>query len=194
MSELYHYGRSKRDGAKVGSGRYPLGSGKTVFVSGSSKTQNKDSIYFRKKLPKPVSKELKKYIKNKDHIIVGDAPGIDRQTQDYLKSKHYKNVTVYSTGDVPRYIANSKWSQEHINSNGYAPGSKDFNRQKDIAMTNAATHGLSVILENGGAGATRNNVKRLIDQNKSVKVFQLNSTGVDNWVENVIKDVYDYKI
>lgn len=25
---LYHYGRSKRDGAQVGSGRYPLGSGK----------------------------------------------------------------------------------------------------------------------------------------------------------------------
>ena len=25
--ELYHYGRSKRDGAKRGSGRYPLGSG-----------------------------------------------------------------------------------------------------------------------------------------------------------------------
>ncbi len=26
--ELFHYGRSKRDGAKRGSGRYPLGSGK----------------------------------------------------------------------------------------------------------------------------------------------------------------------
>lgn len=29
MSELYHFGRSKRDGAPVGSGRYPLGSGKS---------------------------------------------------------------------------------------------------------------------------------------------------------------------
>lgn len=27
-NELYHYGRSKRDGAPIGSGRYPLGSGK----------------------------------------------------------------------------------------------------------------------------------------------------------------------
>lgn len=27
-SEFAHVGRSKRDGAKVGSGRYPLGSGK----------------------------------------------------------------------------------------------------------------------------------------------------------------------
>ena len=35
MSELYHYGRSKKDGAPVGSGRYPLGSGK-VFNKGTT--------------------------------------------------------------------------------------------------------------------------------------------------------------
>jgi hypothetical protein len=50
---LMHYGIKGR------SGRYPAGSGKnpktgprTVFVSGSSKTQNPDSVYFRKNLPK----------------------------------------------------------------------------------------------------------------------------------------------
>lgn len=32
-NELYHYGRSKRDGAAVGSGRYPLGSGKSRRVT-----------------------------------------------------------------------------------------------------------------------------------------------------------------
>ena len=31
MSELYHYGVSKKDGAKVGSGRYPLGSGEDPY-------------------------------------------------------------------------------------------------------------------------------------------------------------------
>ena len=35
MSELYHYGRSKKDGAPVGSGRYPLGSGKS-FEKGTA--------------------------------------------------------------------------------------------------------------------------------------------------------------
>ena len=29
--ELYHFGRSKKDGAKVGSGRYPLGSGNSRY-------------------------------------------------------------------------------------------------------------------------------------------------------------------
>ena len=51
---LAHYGVSKRNGAKIGSGRHPLGSGKqgqkTVFVSGSSKTQDESSEYYRKKL------------------------------------------------------------------------------------------------------------------------------------------------
>lgn len=49
MSELYHYGRSKRDGAKVGSGRYPLGSSKNdkliknkVVFSRYSSTKEKD--------------------------------------------------------------------------------------------------------------------------------------------------------
>lgn len=35
MSELYHYGRSKTDGAPVGSGRFPLGSGDDPFQHGS---------------------------------------------------------------------------------------------------------------------------------------------------------------
>ena len=31
MSELMHYGRSKKDGAVIGSGRYPLGSGEEPY-------------------------------------------------------------------------------------------------------------------------------------------------------------------
>lgn len=57
---------------------------KTVFVSGSSKTQDKSSGYYLKKLPYSVRYELKEHMKRGDKIIVGDAPGIDRQTQDYL--------------------------------------------------------------------------------------------------------------
>lgn len=34
MSELMHYGRSKRDGAIIGSGRYPLGSGEEPYQHG----------------------------------------------------------------------------------------------------------------------------------------------------------------
>ena len=42
MSELYHYGRSKRDGAPVGSGRYPLGSGQGYTTKASKKRTSED--------------------------------------------------------------------------------------------------------------------------------------------------------
>ena len=44
-----------------------------------------------------------------------------------------------------------------------------------------ADEALAVVLENGGAGATRNNVRRMIEQNKDVKVYELSSLK-DQWI------------
>lgn len=44
--------------------------------------------------------------------------------------------------------------------------------KKDIAMTNAATKGLAIVIPNG-ASATRKNVDRLIEQNKNVRMYEL---------------------
>lgn len=85
---------------------YPDGSKGRVFISGSSKTQTKDSPYYRKKLNSKVSSQIKSYMKDGKQILVGEAPGIDSQVQNFLKKNGYKNVTVYSTGDKPRYLAN----------------------------------------------------------------------------------------
>lgn len=181
---LMHYGMPRR------SGRYPYGSGKnprasrrtsnsksqTVFVSGSSKTQNPDSIYFRKKLPKQVTDQLDEHMNNKKRIIVGDAPGIDRQVQNYLKSKNYNNVELYGPGQQIRYAANKNWKQNLIDAPEYEPGSKEWLAKKDVAMTNAATEGLAIVLKDG-ANATRRNVSRLMSQNKKVKVYELNDQG-----------------
>lgn len=49
--------------------------------------------------------------------------------------------------------------------------------EKDIAMTDAATKAIAVILDEGGAGATRRNVQRLIEQNKDVSVYELSKKG-----------------
>lgn len=152
-----------------------------VFVSGSSKTQNKESPYYRKKLPKQVRKELKKKIRNRDKIIVGDAPGIDRQVQNYLNKKHYKNVEVYGPGKSVRYSANKKWKTNPIDSS-FEIGSKEWLAKKDVVMTTRATEGIAVVLDEGSR-ATRNNVDRLISQNKDVKVFELSKDGKrkDRW-------------
>lgn len=171
---LFHYGVP---GMKWGVRK----SDKVVFVSGSSKTQNRESPYYRKKLPRQVRKELKKKIRNRDKIIVGDAPGIDRQVQNYLNKKHYKNVEVYGPGKSVRYSANKKWKTNPIDSS-FEIGSKEWLAKKDVVMTTRATEGIAVVLDEGSR-ATRNNVDRLISQNKDVKVFELSKDGKhkDRW-------------
>ena len=198
--ELMHYGVSKDNGAPGrGSGRYPKGSGKRpfqregkekrVFVSGSSKTQFDDNPYYRKELPKPIRDELDKFVKESAGIIVGDAPGIDRQVQDYLKSLDYQNVTVYGPGKQVRYNANPKWAARPIDAPEFEEGSKEWLSKKDIAMTNDSTEGLAVILDEG-AKATRKNVARMKEQGKEVKVYELSKEAqeFDHWVDELLDE------
>lgn len=151
-----------------------------LFVSGSSKTQDQESGYMRKKLPAPIRKELKNAKRNGDRIVVGDAPGIDRQVQNYIKD--YDNVTVYGPGTHVRYKANKNWESKAIDAPEFEEGSGEWLAKKDIAMAKAATRGLAVVLDNG-AKATRNNVKRLKKQHKEVKVYELSKSGKqkDHW-------------
>ena len=157
----------------------------TLFVSGSSKTQDKESGYYRRNLPKDVRKELKTSMRSGDKIIVGDAPGIDRQVQDYLKKKRYKDVEVYGPDIQPRYKAGKDWVFNAVNDPHSQPGSKEWLAKKDVAMTNRATKGLAVILDQDGAQATRRNVERLGQQGKGVKVYELSSERrmSDGWTD-----------
>lgn len=173
MTELYHYGVK---GMKWGVRR---STPKTVFVSGSSKTQSKDSEYYRRKLPKEITRELDSHISKGNKIIVGDAPGIDRQVQQYLNKKRYSNVEVYGPGKEVRYTANKKWKTNPIDAPEYEVMSKEWLAKKDIAMTKVADLGLAVVLDEG-AKATRKNVERLIEQHKDVKVYELSKEGKRN--------------
>lgn len=165
---------------------------KTVFVSGSSKTQDETSGYYRKELPKDIQKQLDEHMRKGNQIIVGDAPGIDRQVQDYLNAKKYKNVEIYGPGKQVRYSANSKWKTNPIDDPDHEPGSKEWLAKKDIAMTEAADEGLAIVLDEG-AKATRKNVQRLSDSGKGVKVYSLNRDGSDNWEDDWDRDTYSQK-
>lgn len=154
---------------------------KTVFVSGSSKTQSEDSEYYRKELPKEIKRELKDHIKNGDKILVGDAPGIDRQVQEYLKKKNYDGVEVYGPGKQVRYSADEKWKTHPIDAPEFEEGSKEWLAKKDKAMADAADEGLAIVIPNG-ASATRKNVDRLLADNKDVMLFELNANGKDRWI------------
>lgn len=157
----------------------------TLFVSGSSKTQDKESPYYRRKLPKYARNELKKSMKSGDKIIVGEAPGIDRQVQDFLNKKKYQNVEVYTSYKDPRYKANEQWKTKSIDASEYKEGSKEFLAKKDKAMTDDSTKGLAIVLDEGSR-ATKENVKRLIGQHKDVSIYQLTKN------ESLIKGIGTY--
>ena len=157
---------------------------KTVFISGSSKTQFKDSGYYRKQLPKDIKETIKDYMSKNYKIVVGDAPGIDRQVQNYLKKNNYSNVEIYGPGTKVRYTANKQWKTNPIDAPEYEEMSKEWLAKKDIAMTNVSDIGLAIVLDEG-SNATRKNVDRLIQQNKEVRVYELNSNGrqYDKWIK-----------
>jgi len=147
-----------------------------LFVSGSSKTEFKESVYYRRQLPKPVRERLDMAMKTKMDVVIGDAPGIDRQVQRYLNRKKYEQVTVYGPGKSVRYSANKSWRTKAIDAPEFEIGSKEWLAKKDIEMEKVSTEGLAVVLDEG-SGATRRNVERLIKHHKKVSVYQLSKRG-----------------
>lgn len=198
--ELYHHGikgmkwgvrrYQNPDGSLTEEGKRRYGNNSTsekrVFISGSSKTQTEDSPYYRKELNKEIADVIDSFLAENADIIVGDAPGIDRQVQDYLNSKAYEKVSVYGPGENLRYLANDKWSKNPIPAPEFEEGSKEWLAKKDLAMEKASTEGLAIILDEGAA-ATRKNVERLIENNKDVKIYELSKYGIDfdKWVDHV---------
>lgn len=171
---LKHYGIL---GMKWGVRKEPGSSGQRVFISGSSKTQSRDSPYFRRRLSKYVRNTIKRSIKNGDTFIVGDAPGIDRQVQDYLKKKRYSAVDIYGPGKKVRYSADPNWKTHPIDSK-YPEGSEKWLAVKDRAMTKDSTNGLAVILDEGSS-ATKNNIIRMQKSGKPMKIYELRkNTGL----------------
>lgn len=171
------------DGTLTPEGKLRYAKKNSVFVSGSSKTQDESSQFYRAKLPKGVRKELDRHMQNEDRILVGDAPGIDRQVQEYLNDAGYEDVEVYGPGKAVRYSANEKWKTHPIDAPEFEEGSKEWLAKKDKAMSDAANEGLAIVIKNG-AKATRKNVERLLDDNKSVKLFELGPDGIDKWIDD----------
>jgi hypothetical protein len=171
------------DGTWTEAGKRKRRGERTVFISGSSKTQSSDTSYYRKELPKDIKSLLQKYMEEKVNVVVGDAPGIDRQVQDFFNEHGYDRVEVYGPGKEVRYTANKAWKTNPIDAPEYEIGSKEWLAKKDIAMERASTEGLAVVLDEG-AKATRKNIDRLLENGKTVQVYELSKFGSkkDRWV------------
>ena len=81
---LAHHGvKGQKWGVKNGP-PYPIGSSpRKVFISGTWRTSEEGSPYERKTLPKAITDKVDSYMKDNCHILIGDAPGIDTQVQNY---------------------------------------------------------------------------------------------------------------
>ena len=103
-------------------------------------------------------------------IIVGDAPGADTRVQDYLADKKYRNVEVYTTDEKVRNNVGN-WEVKKISSDGYSD-EREVRRQKDIAMTNAATRGFAISSDDDRPdSATSLNIQRMKEQGKQIDLY-----------------------
>lgn len=170
QNELYHHGvKGQRwgvrryqnyDGSKINIGRYTPDD--NVFISGKVK--------YDKPLDDSLKKEIDKIIEKSSKILIGDAPGADTRVQDYLNSKGYSNVVVYTTDPKARNNVGN-WKVEKIGSDGYSD-EKSIRQQKDIAMTNVATRGLAIMPVNDRPDSAMSlNVKRMNKRKKPVLTY-----------------------
>lgn len=150
-----------------------------VFISGTSKMDTPEEKYYRKQLPKDIKTELDSMMKAGSKILVGDCFGADDMVQLYLAGNRYRNVEIYVTGREVRHNRDDGklgWKVNHIDGSKYEKGSTEWHAVKDIAMNNASTRGLAIILDNG-AKATRRNIDRFLDDNKPCYIYTLDSRG-----------------
>jgi len=101
-------------------------------------------------------------------ILVGDANGADKSVQHFLKSKGYRDVEVFCSGDECRNNVGD-WPLRRV-----AVDSRkrdfDFYAAKDQLMSREADSGL-MIWDNKSAG-TLMNAFRLVRQGKRVSIFE----------------------
>ena len=128
-----------------------------IFIAGARK------IDF---LSGEVLKNLKKIMENNDKIFVGDADGVDKTIQTFLKSKSYNNVIVYSMENVRNNIGN--WKNIKIFTT-LKKNTREYFTEKDKKMAEIADEGF--MIWNKESKGTLNNIINLLIMNKKVQLY-----------------------
>lgn len=118
-------------------------------------------------IPKEVGDRLNEWIESSSEFLVGDAPGMDRAFQMFLKSKKYPVVSVYTSADEIRNNLGN-WKVEKVES-GLKSKSNAVHAFKDRKMSQIADIGL-MIWDCKSAG-TLSNVIDLLEQGKNCFVW-----------------------
>lgn len=153
-----------------------------VFISGKVKYDDP--------VDNTLKEELDRVINAGSKVIIGDAPGADTRCQDYLASKGYKNVTVYTTDDVVRNNVGN-WNVKKISGNGMTT-ERDVRAQKDIAMSEASTKGIVVSSRDDRAdSATSKNIQRLAESGKSIQFYDYKANNLNVLEEKELRHRYE---
>lgn len=119
------------------------------------------------KLNKSIESRLFNIYNNDFTVLVGDANGVDKLTQNYYQNLNYKNVVVFASKGLARNNIGN-WPIENVIVEDKVKGF-DFYAQKDMAMAKNADYGF--MIWNGKSKGTLNNVLNLIMDNKKVLIY-----------------------
>lgn len=134
-----------------------------IFIAGARKIDY---------LSGEVLKELRKIIENNDKIFIGDAEGVDKTIQIFLKNKNYKNVIIYSMETVRNNIGN--WENIKI-STTLKKNTREYFTEKDKKMAELADKGF--MIWNKKSKGTLNNIINLLVMNKKVQLYIQEKNG-----------------
>ncbi|MBC2695390.1 MAG: hypothetical protein HF982_08975 [Desulfobacteraceae bacterium] len=131
---------------------------KKIFISGSMGI---------KRIDKKVKERIDNIITSNFPILLGDASGVDTSIQELIKSKEYKEVTVYCSGN---HVRNNigRWKVRKIMTD-YKENTRHFFTAKDIQMAKECDYGL-MVWDSKSTG-TLSNVYELLSQGKKSLVF-----------------------
>lgn len=130
-----------------------------VFIAGSRRLS---------RLSKEVKQRIERIIANRLTVVLGDANGMDKCVQRYLKEKAYENVIVFCMEGACRNNLGG-WEVHRIAA--LDPDRRDFAfySTKDKAMAAEADYGL--MLWDGHSRGTLTNILELVRRGKPAVVY-----------------------
>ena len=160
LGELEHFFEEDDKYTHIDSKTYQ----KTIFLGGSK---------IINRLEDKIKEDLIDYMNLGHNILIGDCIGADKEMQKLLAENGYPLVTVYYSGDRPRFNLGN-WKTKHISSNKYL---SEYERQKlkDNQMILDADFGYMLL--QGQTKGTMANVNKLLEGNKPCYVMMHNKNG-----------------